>query len=137
MNRLYVLAGAMALAVLVSATAQGQDEKKKKTPTIKRVMALTHGKNGFKGKFEAAVKDTKWEDATKIAKDWEKCAENLAKNEPPKGEKEDWEKASKEYVKLTKDLIEGSEKMDGDKVKAALKGVGGSCKSCHTAHKAK
>ena len=117
MNRLFVLAGALALGVILTATVQGQDGKtEKKVPSIKKVMSLTHGKTGFKSKFEKAVKAENWKEAAKIAKDWEACAENLAKNEPPKGSKEDWEKITGSYVKTIKTLEEASEKQETKRV---------------------
>jgi cytochrome c556 len=138
MNRLYVLAGALALAVLVTATVQADDEKdKKKVPTIKEIMKATHGKNGFRAKYEKAYKDENWKEAAKLAKDWEACAENLAKNTPPEGSKEDFEKQANAYVKNLKTLEEATDKMEKKRIQGSLGYVGGSCKKCHTAHKGK
>jgi len=137
MNRLTVLAGALALAVLVTATVQADGEKEKKVPTIKEIMKATHGKNGFRAKYEKAYKAEDWKEAAKIAKDWEACAENLAKNTPPKGGKEDWEKQANAYTKNLKTLEEATEKMEKKRIQGSLGYVGSSCKKCHTEHRGK
>jgi cytochrome c556 len=138
MNRMYVLAGALALAVVVTASVQAEDDKDKKdgkVPSIKKIMQATHSKTGFRAKYQQAVKGGDWEKAEKIAKDWLTCAENLAKNEPPKGEKQDWEKMAKNYTKAVKNIEEASGKKDAEQVKDSLGFIGKSCGTCHKAHK--
>ena len=59
----------------------------------------------------------------------------LVKNDPPKGDKEGWEKLAKAYAASGKSLAEAAEKEDAAKAKAATKKLQTSCKACHDAHK--
>lgn len=136
MNRWFVLAGALMLAIVLTTTADAQGDKDKKVPTIKQIMKTANaGKNCLKAKYEKAFEDKNWDDAAKIAKDWEACAENLVKNKPAKGDKEDWEKASNAYTKAVKTIAEATGKKEEKPIQTALGYIGTSCKKCHSAHK--
>lgn len=108
-----LLATAMLFAVVsVSVTAADDDKPKY---TIKEVMKLHKEKLHEKFQNGEASKDEK----TKL----QEAYEAMGKNEPPKGEKEDWKKRSEALVKAVKDD-------DKDGFKKAV-----NCKDCHSAHK--
>jgi hypothetical protein len=100
---------------------------------ISEVMKKSFGKDGLKGGITAAVKGEKWDDATKLAKDWVELGTALGKNKAPKGEAASWEKMCGGFATTTKSILKACETKDA---KAALKAVGSfNCAGCHKAHK--
>ena len=93
------------------------------------------------GKFNTVLKkqlDAKpvnWEDVQKTTKEIHELGEALGKNKPEKGSEESWKKLTGKFADDTKALNEAAEAKSTDKVKAAQKAIGGSCKSCHDAHR--
>jgi cytochrome c556 len=136
MNRLFVLAGLLALAVIVAGTGV-QAEDKDKTPSIKELMQKMHGKKGFRAAVPKEIKDKDWDTAAKDAKAWFTCAQALTKATPKKGEKEDFTKLATTYCKTVKTLLDACESKDAKKANGALGKIGGTCKSCHDGHRGK
>lgn len=133
MNRFYVIAGALTLGVLVavaSVEAQG-----KKAASVKAVMKACHGKDGFRAKLQAALKEKSWDKASKVAKDYAACWDNMNMNEPKKGEKESWEKLNNAYGKALATLQDACKDEDAAKANGALGYIAKSCKGCHDEHK--
>jgi cytochrome c556 len=122
--------GCLALVLAVGASARPADSW-----TVSEVMKKVNGKKGAVGKASTAVKDGKWDDAATAAKDIKKGGEDLSKNTAPKGEKESWTKLTKSYAESTKAMSDAVEKKDKEAYDKAAKAVGGSCKTCHDAHK--
>jgi hypothetical protein len=90
-------------------------------------------KDAYNKTIPAAVKGEKWEDAAKLAKEWNELAMALAKNKPPKGEAKSWEKLCGGFVDNTKTILEGAEKKDA---KVVTKAIGSfNCMACHKNHK--
>ena len=137
MNRMFLLTGVLALGVIVSSNIVKAEDKDDKTPSIKEIMETAHGDDGLRDKVTTAVKEKAWDDASTGAKDWIKQAEALAKNKPPKGTAASWKKLTAAYEKNVKAVAKAAGKKDVDGSKAALKTLGTSCGSCHTAHKPK
>jgi hypothetical protein len=133
MNRLFVLGGLLALAVVFS-SVQAQD-KEEKVPTIQQVMKTAHGKTAFQGQANAALKAKDFDKLSRIAKDWEKCAVALSKNKPRKGEQDSWDMLTAGYLKNIKALGEGVGKKDEEAITRALKFVNTTCTMCHLKHK--
>jgi cytochrome c556 len=96
---------------------------------------------GKTGKFKSALKKevaatpTDWEAIQKTTKEIHELGESLEKAEPEKGDKESWKKLAGKFGENTKSLHDAAEAKDLNKVKAAQKSIGGSCKACHDAHK--
>jgi hypothetical protein len=111
--------------------ATSADEK---VPEISTVMQKSFGKDGFKSQITAAVKGEKWEDANKLAKEWnDTYGAAIGKNKPPKGEAKSWEELCKKFSENTKAIVEGTDKKDA---KAVTKAIGAfNCGACHKAHK--
>jgi cytochrome c556 len=129
------LLGAMALAVVLLVGAVGAADDK--PPSISDVMKKVNGKAGL-GKSvgnAAKAKAVDWDDVQKKTKEIAEQIEFLGKNEPPKGSKESWEKLTKTYVEAVKKLDEAAKKKDKDALTATQMTIGGSCRTCHTAHR--
>lgn len=128
-----------ALIPIVAATA-GAFAQDGDTPTIKDVMGKLHkGANAPFNTLKTQVKGEKpdWDQIQKTTKDFVILGASLAKNDPPKGDKEDWKKAAGKYFANAKALDDAASAKDLEKMRAAVKAVGASCKSCHDAHKGK
>jgi hypothetical protein len=100
---------------------------------ISEVMKKSFGKGGYKSSIVAAVKDANWEDAAKLAKEWNELAPALGKNKPPKGEAKSWEKLCGGFAAATKGVLAGTEKKDAKAVTKAMGAI--NCAACHKAHK--
>ncbi|WP_435008386.1 cytochrome c [Tundrisphaera lichenicola] len=129
--------GAVSLVLVGVATVGAFEEK---TPSIKSVMTKLH--KGPKAEFsvlktqvEAETPD--WDAISKTTEDFVTLGAALGKNDPPKGEKDSWKKLSAKYLKDAEALDEAAEAKDLDKLKAAQKAMGASCKACHTPHRGK
>jgi cytochrome c556 len=121
---------------LVPGPAGAQDEEK--VPSVKKIMDVLHkGGKAHLSKAKAALKGDSpdWAEVLKDAKAIHKYGGYLAKNDPPKGDKENWEKLAKAYASNAKALEEAAEKEDLAKARAATKKFGATCKTCHEAHK--
>jgi hypothetical protein len=139
MNRLWRMTGGLALvtgAVLLL-NASGADDK---PPSIKDIMNKAH--KGGDSLIQAVGKDLKadtpdWEDAAKKSKELLELGSALGKNNPPKGEKDSWEKLTKLYADTAKELDDAVQKKDKDAALTAHKKLAGSCMNCHRAHRTK
>jgi cytochrome c556 len=99
------------------------------------IMKKINGKGkGAYSKANVAVKAEKWDDAAKEIEAL-KHGEDLVKNKPNKGDKESWEKLAKAYGTSTAALVSAIEKKDKAAFEKNAKAIGGSCKTCHDAHK--
>jgi cytochrome c556 len=132
MKRLMCLASTLAtMALLAGATTQ-------ESATIKEVMDNLHkGGNAPLAKLKTALKaeSPDWTKVQELTKDFIKFGALLEKNEPPRGDKADFEKLAKAYYKNAKALDDAAKAEDKGKAQAALNKIGASCKTCHTAHK--
>ena len=129
----WLILGLVALAVPVAAFAFDDE-----TPTIKKVMGQLHkGSKSESSVLKKQVAETPpdWEAIGKTTKDFVILGAALAKNDPPKGDKEAWKKLATQYFETAKELDDAATAKDLDKVKAAQKTMGASCKTCHAAHK--
>ena len=140
MVRLFVLAGLLALAVLVFGTpllAEDKDKKKDAKPkSIEEVMERAHaGDDAYKAVVTAALKSGDFDKAAAPMKAWSALAPHLGRFDPPKGDKASWKKLAKQYGEQVKALAVAIDKKDKDKAKATLSKLNTSCASCHKQHK--
>jgi cytochrome c556 len=115
--------------------ARSDDEK---TPTIKEVMQKLHkGPNAALAKLKKnlAADTPDWADIQARTKDFETYGEALPKNDPPKGEKEDFKKLADSYYENAKKLNASAKKEDKDGVQASFKKISNACAACHKAHR--
>jgi cytochrome c556 len=111
------------------------DDKK---PTIDEIMKkVNHSKNGLHKKVGEGLKAAtpSWDELQKQMKEYTKMCDGLSKNDPPKGDKKNWEKLAKEYAENAKKLQDAIDKKDKDAANKAHSTIGKSCKACHDAHR--
>ena len=135
-TKLFVLAaGPVFLLVAASLLAVAQDDK---APTIKQVMGKLH-KGGTSSiaqlKTQLSAPSPNWETIQKTTKDFVILGAALAKNDPPKGSKESWQKLADTYFQNAKALDDAAKAQDLAAARAAHKRLQSSCKACHGAHK--
>ncbi len=133
MNRLFVLTGVLACAI-IACTSSAYAELKEEVETS-AIMKKCFGKNGLCGTCIAQGKKGDWEDAAKTAKEFYELIEKLPKGEPKKGDKEQFVKKAKAFGTKVKAMKTAAEAKDETKFNTAVKGVQGACKGCHTAHR--
>ena len=129
--RTAAIAAAVTLLVVFGAGAADN-------PDIETIMKKVNGKKG--GLHPTLMTDLKaatidWDAATKKAKEYCDLAGCLGKNDPPKGDKQSWEKLAKDYASNAKALNDACEKKDKAAATSALGKISGSCGSCHKAHR--
>jgi len=126
-----------ALVLTVLFFLAGSDATETKTPSVKEIMQKLHGGKGLRIKLNKDMRAEKldWTEIQKDTKEILKFAEALPKNEPPRGEKESWQKLSEVYIANAKALDTAADKQDTASLKSAFAKMGGSCTKCHNAHK--
>jgi cytochrome c556 len=137
MKRFVCLAGALvviALASLSAGLAGAADEK----ATIKEVMDALH--KGAKSplaqlKAELKAETPDWAKIQKTTKQFVTYGAALPKNDPPRGDSEDFKKIATNYYNLAKAVDEAAQKEDKQAAQAAFSKLNGLCKTCHAAHK--
>jgi cytochrome c556 len=79
--------------------------------------------------------DTNWDQVKKDTKEIARLTATLGKLDPPKGEKDSWQKLTKTYADNTKVLDAAAAKMDKEAAKAVAAKLGESCDACHKVHR--
>src|SRR4029453_10618001 len=85
---------ALVLGVAQDAPAMAPEEG----PAIDEVMKKVCSKKGAALKCKTAIEGEKWEDAQKEAKTMADLGSKLGKNEPPRGDKDNWAKLTKKFA---------------------------------------
>jgi cytochrome c556 len=132
---LVLVVSMVTLSCLGSRFARSDDEK---TPRIQEIMQKLHkgaGAHLAKLKKDLAAESPDWSDIQAKAKDFETFGAALPKNDPPKGEKDDWKKLAESYYENAKKLNAAAKKEDKDGVQTAFSKISNSCAACHKAHK--
>lgn len=125
-------------SVLMTAFAVGLLGAASAPPTIKKAMAELHkGKTAALPTISSAIKaePPDWKEIQKLSKVIAELGESLTKNDPPKGDKDDYLKVAKAYAASTKSLDEAALTENLTDVKASITKLQSTCKACHTAHK--
>jgi cytochrome c556 len=108
------------------------------TPTIDKIMETLHkGRKSPMATLKGALKSQSpdWATVQKETKEYAKFAAYMPKNKPPKGDEASFQKLAKAFASNAKALDAAAQKEDLAATKAAFGKIGGSCKSCHDAHK--
>jgi hypothetical protein len=128
------VAGALGLAALLIAYSSGSSAADTKVVEISEIMRKSFkDKNNYKTSIGAAAKAGKWEDATKLAKEWADLGAVIGQNKPPKGTDESWKMQCEKFATNTKNILKACEDKDA---KAVTKGLGSfDCMGCHKAHR--
>ena len=122
MHKMLPVAVAMLVLVGSAYLAVSADDDDKPKHKIKEVMKIAM-KEGLNKKV-AGGKATDEEKKQLL-----ELYESLAKNEPPKGEKDSWKEKTGALVDAAKGVVEGTEGSDKELAKAA------NCGACHKEHK--
>jgi len=134
MKRATVLLTALALS-LAAASAEAQGDK---PPAVKDIMGKLNKPTGlyFNIGKELRESDPMWAEVQRDAKEVARLAAVLGKNAPPKGDKESWDKLTKEYAANAAALEKATAAKDQAAARAAYAKMGGeACNTCHKAHR--
>ena len=86
-----VVAGLLGLGAMIlsySSTGTAADEK---VPDLSTIMRRSFkDKDNLKVSISTAAKNGKWDDATKLAKEWTTLGAAMSKNKPPKMDGDGW-----------------------------------------------
>ena len=138
MNKLFCVVLVLSVTTLSSLANRFARSDDEKTPTIKEVMQKLHkGPNAdlAKLKKDLAASSLDWKEIGEKTKEFETYGAALGKNDPPKGEKDDWKKLADAYFENAKKLNAAAKSEDADGVKTAVSKISNSCAACHKAHK--
>ena len=123
MRKLLIAGVVLAFGWVAVTLTTGAAEEESPKYTIKQVMKAVHAKGKLKDKVVAG---TASEEEKKALLEYYQA---LAGNKPPKGDAENWKKATSDLVAAAKEALEGKEGA-GEKLKTAS-----NCAGCHKAHK--
>ncbi len=135
-----LICGASLAALILAAglSAARVDAAADDAASVEVVMKkLFAGKASPGNTLKAAAKadSPDWAKVKEASDVFAKYAPALGENDPPKGDKASWDKLAKALADHAKELGSAVDKKDVDGLKAAAKSIGGSCKSCHDAHR--
>jgi soluble cytochrome b562 len=129
---LLVAAGCLTAALATAGTAPADDP-----PSIKDVMGkLCKGPNAAIGQLKKALTDAP--DWSAVKAQTALCAEfapALAKSDPPKGEKADYEKLATAFCEKAIAIDKAADAKDLKAAKQAFEYLSTSCMGCHKGHK--
>jgi hypothetical protein len=138
MNRLWCVTAGLAFLAGGTMVLTLSGAKEKKPPSIKEIMTKAHkGGNSLIQKVGKDLKEDEpnWADVQKKTKQLVSLGSALGKNEPPQGEKDSWDKLTKQYVKNAKALDAAAKTKDKEKAEGCFKKLTAMCAACHKVHK--
>jgi cytochrome c556 len=135
-----LICGACSLGILAAMLAAGTLSRAAddETPGIDQIMEKLHkGRKSTMATLKTALKSQSpdWASVQKETGTYAKYAAYMPKNKPPKGDEASYQKLAKAFAANSKALDEAAKKEDLGATKAAFGKIGGSCKSCHDAHR--
>jgi hypothetical protein len=138
MKRSISLLIVLALGALCLVNERHADAQAGKTPSIKEVMKKLHG--GANSPLVVVRMDLQdeqpdWAEIQRRSQEFVTLGAALAKNDPPKGDKQAWAKLADLYVQDARILAEAAMKRNKKTAVEAHTRLTGSCKGCHTAHR--
>lgn len=141
MKRLVCVLG-LAIAMLgvagLSSRQAGAQDEKKKEQSISGIMKRLHGKEKgalASAKTALAADPVDWTAVKKASRPIAALSKAMAVMDPPKGDKESFEKLSNSYHDNAVLLVDAAKSEDAPKAKEAVGKLGMSCGACHKAHK--
>lgn len=129
------LAAALIVAPSLLVTLTNADET---PPSVKEIMTKLHkGANSLLVDTRTHLQKGQpdWDALEKKTKDIVILGAALARNDPPRGDRESWQRLSRQYYDHAKTLDEAVQAKDRPAALNATKQLGESCKACHNAHK--
>ena len=138
MRSVIIALSVMGLLVIAGIICQKASAVDDEPASIEKIMEALHkGRKSPVATLKTALKSSSpdWALIQKESKLYAKYAADLPKNEPPKGDKESFEKMAKAFADSAKKLEDAARREDLPAVKAAFGKIRTSCNSCHDAHK--
>jgi cytochrome c556 len=138
MKSLICAASVMTLIVVLGVVSRSSGAAGDDPATIDKIMESLHkGRSAPIAKLKTALKSASpnWSAVQKVTKNYAKLAADLPKNDPPKGDAAAFKKLAKAFAANAKSLDDAAEKEDLAAAKSAFGKIGGSCKTCHDAHR--
>ncbi len=127
--------GLLTAMVLTSRPAGAKDDEKPSTEHIMK--KLYKGKKATFAEIKAQLKGESpdWKKVEADAKTMEKYLGFLSKGKAPRGDQAHFEKLASAHLNDATALDHAAGEKDLEQARAAVKKIGGSCKSCHQAHR--
>jgi cytochrome c556 len=138
MKSLICGASMLSLLVVIGIAGRNVGAADDAPATIDKIMETLHkGKKSSIATLKTQLKSQSpdWATVQKETKTYAKLAADLPKNDPPKGDAASFKKLAQAFASNAKTLDEAAKKENRAATKAALDKIGGSCKSCHEAHR--
>jgi cytochrome c556 len=126
------------LGVLVVGALVLSQPSKPNTPTVKEIMTKAHkGGNALITKLSRELREDKpnWQDIQEQTTQLVNLGKFLAQNDPPRGEKESWQRYTREYLQNAKKLDDAAQVKDKETASALRDKIGRSCSGCHRFHR--
>ena len=107
------------------------------SPLGEAMEKIGEGPNALQKQLEAGLKADApaWDVIQPQTKQYAELAAESAKYEPPRGDKESWNKLVGAFADTAADLDAAAQAKDKDASLAALSGLSTSCKQCHDQHR--
>lgn len=127
---------AVAMSFVSAATVGAFQDR---TPNTEAIMKALFKKGaGSKSailKSQSEASPTDWPAIQKTTKEIAELGLALGKNDPEKGDKASWKTLTGKFARDTAALDESARAKNLASLRAAQKSIGGTCKSCHNAHR--
>jgi cytochrome c556 len=79
--------------------------------------------------------DLDWDEIQRETKEYAQYAEDLGKNDPPRGDKSSWASLTRAYAENAKQMDFSAQQKDRQGTQAAHKKLMDSCTACHKVHR--
>jgi hypothetical protein len=125
-------------AILGAGSAKVAANNAEDLPGIEEIMKKVNSKkSGIHPALDPLLKadPVKWDDVSKMTKEYETLAVALGKNKPDKGSAVSWAKLCKGYADEAKSLNAAAGKKDKAAATAAYAKLSKSCQACHDEHR--
>src|SRR5262249_54589160 len=138
MKRLTWAGGVLALLGVVSLLGGLAGAQGGRTVSIKDIMKKLHGGSNsplttIRADLQADPPDSP--ESQRAAKDFVTYGSALGKNNPPKGDKQSWDRLTSQYVENAKSLDAAAQRKDQKAALAAHTQLNNMCKNCHNVHR--
>jgi hypothetical protein len=136
MKRMAIIVGTLAV-VLIVAWMIGLAGAADKPHDIKEIMNKLNKPVAIGPNLGKDLKedDLDWDEIQRETKEYAQYAEDLGKNDPPRGDKGSWSNLTKAYADNAKQMDFSAQQKDRKGTQAAHKKLMDSCTACHKVHR--
>jgi cytochrome c556 len=107
-------------------------------PKLKSIMTkIGKGPQSLQESLKTDLKQepVSWDTIEPKAKEYASVASEIGQQDPPRGQKDSWQKLSQVFADSASELSKAAQANNRDDTLAALDNLGGSCMSCHRQHR--